>query len=394
MAMLSSLVALAVGQTLAKTVEVPFKIGEDAIIADLEVNGRKASLMFDTGFSGAVLIDDGINIGKPSGYMTLRDFVGEFQAPIVDIKSLKLGAKVIDPTGMKAVQQPAKQFSMSYNTNCSGIMGLEVVRKYVTEINFENSKFIFHPNTVDISKRVPDNKRTFLARLLPKGNGSLEMAVEAANGRKMTLALDTGNAFFATTHRDVLERIGLWETGKDAKFMRSSWVASGEVPSFDLNMKNIKIFGVPVESSVWSIIDLPASSAEGDGTIGYGFLKNFNIIIDYERRRVWLENFTGKTGNELEGSIGVSAFPNPNDNNRTVVVRVAPESPAAKAGLKVGDVILSIDGVELLDIGFRRLDSLMKGPKGSKMKLVTSRRGQLIRYEVERDLLVNDTKPH
>ena len=38
-----------------------------------------------------------------------------------------------------------------------------------------------------------------------------------------------------------------------------------------------------VARSVWSVIDLPSSSAQHDGTIGFGFLKHFNITIDLKR---------------------------------------------------------------------------------------------------------------
>lgn len=369
--------------------EAPFRIGEDAIIVDALVNGKKLSLMFDTGFSGAVVCDDNINLGKATGSMTLRDFVGQFEAKTVKINSLKLGPMSIDSTEMDAVQQPAAHMSFSYNTHTDGIMGFEVIHRNVTEINFQNRKFIFHPKSLDISKRTPDNKRTFLMKMLPIGNNAIEGEVVAPNGKKLILALDTGNAYFATTHRDVLERVGLWTTAKTPKFMKSSFVASGEVASWNKLMKDMTIFGVPVSSSVWSIIDLPSSSAEGDGTVGFGFLKNFNITVDYDRRRVWLENFTGKATNEPTAEIGVVAGFEPG-SKLVRIYRVAPESPAAKAGIKVGDAILSVGETEMNGQGFRDMENLLNGDKGSKVKLAISRNGILTRYEVERDFLINE----
>ncbi len=41
-------------------------------------------------------------------------------------------------------------------------MGFAVIKNYITEINFQKKKFIFHPKTLNITKRKPDNKRTFL----------------------------------------------------------------------------------------------------------------------------------------------------------------------------------------------------------------------------------------
>jgi hypothetical protein len=388
MTILSALV-LSAGVAGAQAVEVPFRLGEDAIIVDAVVNNRKVSLMFDTGFSGAVVLNASIDIGPRTGTMTLRDFVGTFQAQTAKIKSLKLGQKTIDATDMEAVLTGDRDYSFSYNTHVDGIMGFEVLQGNVVEINFEHKKFIFHPNSVDITKRTPDNKRTFLTRLLPTGHNALELEAVAPTGKKLILALDTGNAFYATTHKDSLERVGLWETGKEPKFLSASMVASGAVASWEKRMKNMVIFGVPVAESYWDIIDLPSSSAESDGTVGFGFLKNFNIIFDYERRRVWFDNFTGVVANETPGDIGVAAFVDPADK-RLKIFRVAPESPADKAGIKRGDHILSLNGVDNLNVGFRKLRKMLEGPVGTKVDLAISRNGNLMRFTLERAALVND----
>lgn len=389
MVLLSALTVVVASQARAATIEVPFTKTDEAIIVDAVVNRRNVSLMFDTGFSGAVIVNDVIDVGKPTGKINLRDFVGQFEANTVKVTSLKLGNKVIEPKDMTVVQQPAGNYTESYGVHCDGIMGFEVIRNYITEINFEKSRFIFHPKTLDISKRTPDNKRTFLARLLPKGNNSMEMSVAAPNGKKMTLALDTGNAFFATTHKDVLERVGVWPAGRNPKFMKLSGVASGTVESWYVRMKDMNIYGIPVPDSVWSIIDAPSSSAEGDGTVGYQFLKNFNIIIDYDRRRVWLENWTGKFGNEAKADIGISASYNP-EVKRVMVYRVSPDSPAQKAGIRGGDLLLSVNGVDVPKARFDELSRMFEGDLGTTVRVSTSRNGNLQRHELSRVYLINE----
>lgn len=370
-------------------IEVPFRATEHAIIVDATVNGKELSFMFDTGFSGAFVVDESISIGKPTGKMNLRDFVGQFQADTVKLTSLKLGQKTIDPKDMEAVMQPA-DFTFSYNTHCDGIMGLEVIRNEITEINFEKGKFIFHPKSLDISKRTPDNKRTFLGKMLPLGHGAIVLDVTTPTKRKLLLSLDTGNAFYATTHRDVLERVGMWPADRKPGFMKTAMVASGPVDSWYKKMTDMVIYGVPVPVSYWSIIDLPSGSAESDGTVGYQFLKNFNIIIDYDRRRVWLENFSGNVGNEPEGQPGVTGVYDPR-SKKVVIVKVWPDSPAHKAGIREGDFILSIDGKELTGrLGYREIEDLVDGKVGTKVVLSISRKGELTRYELERAALVNE----
>jgi hypothetical protein len=391
MPILSTLCAIAaMGSVQSGTVEVPFRLGERAIIVDAMVNGANVSLMFDTGFSGSINVDESLDIGKASGTMNLQDFVGVFQAKTVKIKTLKLGSKAIDPTGMEAVVLPmGRGMSEGYNSHTDGLGGFELIQKNITKIDFQNKKFVFYPNSFDINKLVPDNKRTFMCKLLPIGHNSLEIEVATKSGGKMTLALDTGNAFYATTHKDVLQRLGLWGTDQKAKFMKQSGVASGAVDSWSARMKDMTIFGVPVKESIWDVIDLPSASAEGDGTVGFGFLKNFNITIDYDKRRVFLENWTGSVVDDHPGEVGIGA---------TFVQRfggvyiydVVPESAADQAGIKEGDMLLSIGGDDLTKEDSRKVDKLLEGPVGSKVKVVTSQKGAVKRYELERRLLVNE----
>jgi len=391
MALISALCVLAtIGPAQTGSVDVPFKTTDHAIIVEATVNNANVSLMFDTGFSGSVALNNNIDIGKPTGTMNLQDFVGVFQVPTVKVKSLKLGGKQIDPTGMEAVLQPMGRMSFSYNAHADGIMGFEVIHRNITQINFEHSKFVFLPKTYDINKLVPDNKKTFMCKLLPIGHQSMEMEVKTKNGGTLTLALDTGNSFYATTHKDVLERLGLWKVDQKPKYMKQSGVASGSVDSWSARLKDMTIFGAPVPDSVWDIIDRPSSSAEGDGTVGFGFLKNFNITIDYEKRRIFLENFTGKMADEFVGEVGIGAT-YVKERQGVLIYDIVPEGPADRAGIKEGDMLLTIDGQDLDKEDTLRIDRMLEGKVGSKVKIVISQRGGAVkRLELERALLVNE----
>ena len=388
MVLLSVLALAAAAQTVP--VEVPFRVADDAIMVDATVNGSKVSLMFDTGFGGNALISETVDIGPAAGTTTLRDFVGEFQSKTVKIKSFKLGSMSIDPTGMFAVQQSTEGMSFGYNAHMDGLIGLGAIKKYVTEFDFQNHKLIFLPKSTDITQRTPDNQKTFLAKLLPIGNTAMDLLVAAPSGRTMVMGLDTGNSFYATTHKEVLERVGVWPADKSAKFMHLSGVASGPVDSWNLKMPPMKIFGIPVESSVWSIIDLPSADANADGTVGFGFLKNFNFTVDLDRRRVWFENFTGKAGNEPVAEVGISGGFRDRDH-KVEIWDVTPGSPADQAGIKKGDEVLSVDDESVTSTTFRRFDAMMEGPEGSTVKIAVSRNGQVLRFEVKRAFLVNES---
>lgn len=370
------------------TPEVPFRIGANAIIVDAQVNGRPVALLLDTGYSGAVIVHDGIDIGTATGVQRLRDFVGVFEARTVAIESLRIGSVTVPLRGKDAVQKPMPHMSTVQRTTTDGILGLEALREFVVEINFERKVLIFHPPDYDITALPTDQERTFLARLLPIGANSLELPVETADGRRLTMALDTGNAFFATTHRDVLERVGLWAPGRAPQYLRTSMIASGLVDSWYLRVRGARVFGVPVSDSVWNVIDLPSSSAEGDGTIGYEFLRHFNVTFDLARRRVRLENFTGETGNDAPAEPGVYLRRLP--DRRFVVSRLVPHGPAAAAGVREGDHLIGIDGRDLVNLGQATVESLLEGPPESTVRLELSREGQPLTISVDRRRLVNE----
>lgn len=66
------------------------------------------------------------------------------------------------------------------------------------------------------------------------------------------------------------------------------------------------------------------------------------------------------------------------------VVRVYAKSPAEKAGLRSGDLILEAAGRKLAGLTTSAASTLIRGPEGSKVALVTERDGQRTSRDVER----------
>lgn len=73
------------------------------------------------------------------------------------------------------------------------------------------------------------------------------------------------------------------------------------------------------------------------------------------------------------------------------IVKPMKNSPAKKAGIKAGDVIYAVDGKEVTGMEISQVQALVKGEKGSKVKLTLVRDKKEMEVEVTRDEIQEDT---
>jgi carboxyl-terminal processing protease len=78
-------------------------------------------------------------------------------------------------------------------------------------------------------------------------------------------------------------------------------------------------------------------------------------------------------------------------NGKTVILAPFPGSPAYRAGLRPGDVLVSVDDKPTANLNTSEIADLLKGPRGTAVKVTVSREGEpnylsfaVVRQEIER----------
>lgn len=102
-----------------------------------------------------------------------------------------------------------------------------------------------------------------------------------------------------------------------------------------------------------------------------GMLKSLDPYTNYIPEDEIEDYRTQNTGQY--GGIGVVSR---TYNGKTIIVKYDKTSPAYKAGLKIGDEIVAVDGINIQNKSTKEIDRIFKGQAGTKMNLLIARPGE------------------
>jgi PDZ domain-containing protein len=108
------------------------------------------------------------------------------------------------------------------------------------------------------------------------------------------------------------------------------------------------------------------------GLIGYSFLKRFRVAVDYANHVLWLDPIPNyRDDRPLEYChVGLQIE---RQRGAVVVMGVVEGSPAARAGIALGDEVVALDGTRVQGLDLLALTRRMEGEPGRRLTLVIRR---------------------
>jgi hypothetical protein len=333
--------------------KIPFRVESGLAFVDANVNGVPISLTMDT---GAPMIFLDASLAKRAGIRILRSYGGGVSDAVVD--SLSIGPFVLRNQEVRTRSFGAINDSASGRPPVLGVIGTAFFRKYVTEFDFPNRVITLY-DTANYSYGGPGIPVTVSFRS--------ELPVVAAkitreNGDSVTarLIIDLGSANGPMALTGQFARSVQLFTAAD-RFIEVAGVTSlyGTGTGRVQRVGSIRLGDLTITRPTVNISDaLGAAISPGlaDGTIGMPVLRRTTLILDYARSRIIFEKnsefdapyeFANVSGLQLERA------------GKTIRVRnVIAGTPAAEAGLRVGDEILRVDNVTVPTSGSVNLPAL------------------------------------
>ncbi len=361
----------------AAPVTIPFELVMRHIIVKAAINNsRPLSFVLDTGANSAIVR---LSVAKELG-LTLYGSVNSGGAGAERQAGQRVKGATWSLGGLEGFSQPmtlALPLAMlprAFGQDIDGIIGGEFIKEFVLALDYQARTITLHDRR---TFRYEGKGETLPLELNSAGHTVVKATVTPLGGQpiehRFHLDIGSGGTLilhspFVNEHKlpgpesTTIRAIGMMGAGGQS-FGRVGRVALLQIGSFAL--------GNPI--TVFSQ-DTGGAFADSSmaGNIGFGIASRFRMILDYGRRRIILEpspSFAEPFGRALSGIAVVAE----GADYRTFLVRdVLENSPASEAGITVGDIITSVDGISAAALTLTALNETLENPSPHAL---TIRRG-------------------
>lgn len=365
---------------------IPFEaVGSYVVLKAKINNSTPLNLIFDTGIRNTLITELTSEDNISLNYSDVHDLMGlgggnKLGALRSNFNTLALGKLKFYPKTVYVLEQDVFNLSIRTGSKINGLIGIDFLQDYVLEIDYTASRMRFYNSNSKLQ--------------LPKGYSQLPLIVEGqkmyvvlsiveSNGVKknIKMLLDTGaelNAWFQSFNSEAIKIPEKNIRGTIGQGLNGDIVGSfAKVPKIYFGEFCIENAIVSFPDSV-AIADIVKNS-DRHGTIGSQLLSRFNIYIDFRNQLLYFkpnENFYRKFTYNVAGIEIMQILPNV---PQAEVWLVWENSPAALAGVKVGDQIIEINGVKAFQYNINEIKHIFETPTKSPISITLLRDEQEIK---------------
>ncbi|TLP81006.1 PDZ domain-containing protein [Maribacter sp. ACAM166] len=393
--------------------KIKFELINNLMIIPIDVNGTQLSFVLDSGVGTPILFNladqDSIQLNNVTE-ITING-LGEGD-PINALKStgnfVKLGSVKNLSQDIYVVMDAGINFSPSLGIPIHGIIGYDLFRDFVVDINYSTRVIRFYDSDT-YKYRVSKNSRVLdISVIRKKAYLDALVIVKSSKEIPVKLLIDTGSSdavwLFEDEHIRIPEKYYEDFLGKGL---------AGDIYGKRTKIHHLKISDFIMKDAKAAFPDMETFNTITDfggrnGSLGGEVLKRFNLVFDYSNQKIILKknsnfdkifqyNISGidlqhagiryvseriadrngvvysdkKTYGDvqivLQGATRLSVVP------EIIVSGIRQGSPAHSAGLQEGDVILAVNGKRIHRYKLQEIMHLINDKKGKKVKVLVER---------------------
>jgi predicted aspartyl protease len=378
----------------SKTVEIPFRKESNLIIIPIKVNGNGPfDLIFDTGSESGLILDKSIipdynldSARRIPVYAKEGQKLTEFL--VANKLSVTLdGVKGTNQT-MLVLDEDIMDIHNVIGSNIYGVIGSELFNRFVVEIDYMNQiiklqdpKSFKKPRNYKAVKLEVNNFRPYVtvklgqkgtkkinAKLLVDSGASSALFLDEANNENIPLLKRTIDISLGTGIAGVVEG----KIGKVHKLKIGGYRFSNITTSYPNEWS--------ISSKNEAILD---KSNIRHGTLGADLLSRFDVIFDYSKNTMYLKKNEGFSNEFFFNTVGLNVMAMGLELNNYVVSDIIKDSQAHKAGIQVGDEIISLNGKLAFFYSLTDINNMLRNKPGTLLTLVLRREKELIKKTIK-----------
>ena len=308
--------------------------GGTRIFVPVHINGRQVMVMLDSGASETVLDKRfAALIGlHAQGNMAGGGAGGGGAYGALNGVDVVIGALTLRGGAAVAVDLAAVERQLGHTLPV--ILGGDVFRDAVVDIDFQRHRIAF----LDPKRFTPPPNAVVAPLTASDDNKAIKAMVE---GRPATLLFDLGNGSALSLFPRFWDQPGFLTGRPLSTTMTGGWGGMSVQKLAivrELSLGGVAFRHLPAVLERDNSQD--ARAGKLDGNVGIRVLSRFHLIIDYPQQKVF---FDPPADVATPFDINHSGLTTEPEADGAKILYVAPKSPAAAAGLKIGDEIRSID---------------------------------------------------
>ncbi|NMH27001.1 retropepsin-like aspartic protease [Flavobacterium silvaticum] len=392
---------------------LPFKLINNLIFVEGDLNGVRLTFLLDTGVDDTILfnLDKDAEVELANAETVNLRGLGN-QEPVTGLRSrgnlFKVGALSDANHELYVILERDFNFSSHVGIPVHGILGKKFFENYFVQIDYKGKRIFVYDREWGIRK---DKFRSFqkLSLTLDKNKPYVmaDIRMPDKSSFPAKLLIDTGNSDAIWLFRDRNQVITVPEPNIRDYL---GYGFSGEIYGLRARIASVNLANFTFEKTLSAFPDTESlqhliAVNNRLGSVGGEILRRFNVVFDYKGNAMylyannelakefeynmsgltvqhdgfqWVQQQVVKRPDEAEAAYSASISLTFELKPSFRIVNVREGSPGDIAGLKNGDLLVSVNGREVQRYGLQELVSLFKSEEGRVIKIKIDRDGKII----------------
>jgi hypothetical protein len=270
----------------ASSTTIPFIIFDNRILIEGLINGLGPyTFIFDTGGSNILTPEAAASLQLKMTNGNLISGAGEKKANSwnATVKQARFGDLVLNDQEFLILDLSSIRSAFHFH-KLDGVIGYEILQKYVTAIDFEHQTLTF------ITPDTYHRPSTYSSLLTFRFQGEKPVVSGTIEGQPAELLLDTGDRSALTLYKRFAAKTKIDSKFSEKKEVISGYGVGGPIPA---KIGNVRVLSLGNDISIanaWTRLPTTKTGifAESSlsGSVGNEVLRRFNLIFNYPKKEV------------------------------------------------------------------------------------------------------------